>query len=125
MNSANSSGDQNAVVESTVTEILKTMQQQMMMQSVGINKAIATATIATMAVASAMQFLQQQRIGLEQRAAVPVEVIILPTIPFVPSVQHQNPVRFLAFPRPVGQVPDSIQRHLHAATAKFEKQENI
>ena len=121
MNSANSSGDQNAAVESTVTEILKTMQQQMMMQSVGINKAIETATIATMAVASAMQFLQQQRIGLEQRAAVPVEVIILPTIPFVPSAQHQIPVQILAVPRPVGHVPDSIQRHLQVETAKFGK----
>ena len=92
MNSANSSGDQNAAVESTVTEILKTMQQQMMMQSVGINKAIETATTATMAVATAMQFLQQQSMGLEHRSAAPVGVIISPTIPFVPSVQHQNPV---------------------------------
>ena len=121
MNSANSAGDQDTAVDSTVTEILKTMQQPMMMQSVGINKAIETATTATMAVASAMQFLQQQSMGLEQRAAAPMEVIISPTIPFVPSVQHQNSVDFLAVPTPVGQVPDSIQRHLQAETAKFGK----
>ena len=79
-----------------------------------------------MAVASAMQFLQQQSMGLEQRAAAPAEVIISPTIPFVPSAQHQNPVQILAAPPLVVQVPDSIQRHLQAATAKFGKNcENI
>ena len=120
LNRANSAGDQNPAVESTVTEILKTMQQQLMMQSVGINKDIETATTATMAVASAMQFLQQQSMGLEQRAAAPVEVIISLTIPCVPSVKHQNPVQILVAPPLVCQVPDSIQRHLQVATAKFE-----